>query len=117
MHGCANFFQWAVLILSTHIYVLSILLLLLYLVVCLFCLVGFPAFAEAMRAISSQRVDDLNKLISMPAEGDNGIMTDAMMAATNAQEKKDDPLELRLAELQAGVAHIMHHLRGLSRRG
>ena len=109
-----TFSNWAVLILSTHVYVLYFDILLY---INLFCLVGFPAFAEAMRAISSQRVDDLNKLISMPAEGDNGIMTDAMMAATNAQEKKDDPLELRLVELQAGVAHIMHHLRGLTRRG
>ena len=75
-----------------------------------------------MKTLSMQRVTDLNdftnernknNLISMPADGDTGIITEALLTPVF---KTQDPLEMRLGELQAGITNIMFHLRAISRR-
>jgi hypothetical protein len=74
--------------------------------------VGFPAFAAEMKAISKQRNENLNRLISLPADSDEGIFRNLNNIA---QGKDDDPLEARLSELQAGITNIMHHIRAIHR--
>ena len=76
--------------------------------------VGFPAFAAEMKAISKQRNENLNRLISLPADSEEGIFRNLNNIA---QGKDADPLEARLSELQAGITNIMHHLRMINRKG